>query len=91
MEQLSLFPDEETRPQVKRPKRNGGSNNPIVFHDYESFIAKFADNPKTTARPSIMRVGSFVPSSRTCSLTCIVSGVKSMNCFFLFLSISFFI
>lgn len=48
MEQLSLFPDEETRPQVKRPKRNGGSGNPIVFHDYESFIAKFADNPKTT-------------------------------------------
>ena len=48
MEQLSLFPDEETRPQVKRPKRDGGSNNPIVFHDYESFIAKFADNPKTT-------------------------------------------
>ena len=48
MEQLSLFPDEETRPQVKRPKNNGGSGNPIVFHDYESFIAKFADNPKTT-------------------------------------------
>ena len=48
MEQLSLFPDEETRPQVKRPTRNGGSGNPIVFHDYESFIAKFADNPKTT-------------------------------------------
>ena len=48
MEQLSLFPDEETRPQVRRPKRDGGSNNPIVFRDYESFIAKFADNPKTT-------------------------------------------
>ena len=47
MEQLSLFPDEETRPQVRRPTRNGGSGNPIVFHDYESFIAKFADNPKT--------------------------------------------
>lgn len=28
--------------------RRGGSQNPIVFHDYESFIAKFADNPKTT-------------------------------------------
>lgn len=48
MEQLSLFPDDEIRPQVKRPTRNGGSGNPIVFHDYESFIAKFADNPKTT-------------------------------------------
>ena len=48
MEQLSLFPDEEIRPQVKRPTRNGGSGNPIVFHDYESFISKFADNPKTT-------------------------------------------
>ena len=48
MNQPSLFPDEEIKPTVNRPKRNGGSGNPIVFHDYESFIAKFADNPKTT-------------------------------------------
>ena len=36
--------------QVAKPraKRSGGSGNPIVFHDYESFIAKFSDNPKTT-------------------------------------------
>lgn len=32
----------------KRVKRNGGSRNPIVFNDYESFLAKFKDNPKTT-------------------------------------------
>ena len=29
-------------------KRTGGSKNPIVFHDYESFIKKFTENPKTT-------------------------------------------
>ena len=28
--------------------RKGGSQNPIVFHDYESFLAKFTDTPKTT-------------------------------------------
>lgn len=32
----------------KRIKRNGGSRNPIVFNDYESFLAKFKENPKTT-------------------------------------------
>ena len=31
---------------VKR--RKGGSQNPIVFHDYESFVAKFQDKEKTT-------------------------------------------
>lgn len=29
-------------------KRKGGSQNPIVFHDYEGFIAKFQDKEKTT-------------------------------------------
>lgn len=29
-------------------RRRGGSMNPIVFHDYEGFLAKFKDNPKTT-------------------------------------------
>lgn len=29
-------------------KRTGGSNNPIVFNDYESFVAKFTDKAKTT-------------------------------------------
>jgi hypothetical protein len=48
MMQLSLFKEEEI-PQPPKPKgRNGGSGNPIVFHDYESFVAKFTDNPKTT-------------------------------------------
>lgn len=46
MNQLSLFDDIPTT-TVKRVPR-GGSQNPIVFRDYESFVAKFADNPKTT-------------------------------------------
>lgn len=29
-------------------KRCVGSQNPIVFHDYESFIAKFTNHPRTT-------------------------------------------
>ena len=29
-------------------KRTGGSQNPIVFHDYESFIKKFTEKTKTT-------------------------------------------
>lgn len=32
----------------RRKMRTGGSQNPIVFHDYESFIKKFTENPKTT-------------------------------------------
>lgn len=45
--QLTLFG--EDCGELERPKgKNGGSGNPIVFHDYESFIAKFNDNPKTT-------------------------------------------
>lgn len=44
-QQLNLFGEEETKPQVKR---TGSNRNSIVFHDYESFLAKFADNPKTT-------------------------------------------
>jgi hypothetical protein len=46
-QQLNLFGEEDI-PQPPRPKPKGGSGNSIVFHDYESFIAKFADNPKTT-------------------------------------------
>lgn len=46
--QLSLFGEEDI-PQPPKPKaRSGGSGNSIVFHDYESFIAKFSENPKTT-------------------------------------------
>lgn len=44
--QLSLFDDEVE--EIKRPTPKGGSTNPIVFHDYESYIAKFANQPKTT-------------------------------------------
>lgn len=45
--QTNLFDDDE---QIeKREKRqNGGSSNPIVFHDYESYLAKFEDKEKTT-------------------------------------------
>lgn len=46
--QLTLFPEEATRPKPRRPKPTGGSNNPIVFHDYESYIAKFQGKEKTT-------------------------------------------
>ena len=45
-QQLNLFGEEDLRPKPKRPAR--GSQSSIVFHDYESFLAKFADNPKTT-------------------------------------------
>lgn len=46
--QLDLFGEEDI-PQPPRPKgRSGGSGNPIVFHDYEAYLAKFADGPKTT-------------------------------------------
>lgn len=46
--QLPLFEASEPQPLslVKRPR--GGSNNPIVFNDYDSFIAKFTEKPKTT-------------------------------------------
>lgn len=34
---------------IKRRKiHNGGSQNPIVFHDYESYVAKFQKKEKTT-------------------------------------------
>ena len=44
--QLNLF--EENENTQKKKRRNGGSRNPIVFNDYESFIRKFTENPKTT-------------------------------------------
>ena len=44
--QLNLFGEEELRSVRTNP--SGGSNNPIVFRDYESFVAKFTDRPKTT-------------------------------------------
>ncbi len=44
--QLNLF--EEKVNTQKKARRNGGSANPIVFNDYESFIKKFTENPKTT-------------------------------------------
>lgn len=31
-----------------KKRRGGESMNPIVFHDYEGFLAKFTENPKTT-------------------------------------------
>ncbi len=46
MKQLDLFGEVVIQPN--RPKPSGGSSNPIVFRDYESFVAKFSDNPKTT-------------------------------------------
>ena len=46
--QLQLFGDDDIPRPPKPRKISGGSQNPIVFHDYESFVAKFADAPKTT-------------------------------------------
>ncbi len=59
--QLSLFDDTEENKagtpldqfeapeEEQTPKRlKGGSQNPIVFHDYESYVAKFREGPKTT-------------------------------------------
>ena len=44
--QLTIF-GHETAKQAKRT-HNGGSGNPIVFYDYDSFVAKFTDKAKTT-------------------------------------------
>ena len=33
---------------IRKQRLKGGSQNPIVFHDYKSFIAKFQDKEKTT-------------------------------------------
>ena len=47
MTQLTLFGDADI--MKKRVVRaSGGSGNPIIFRDYESYIAKFADKEKTT-------------------------------------------
>lgn len=35
-------------PEIKRKSHYGGSKNPIVFHDYESYVAKFQNKEKTT-------------------------------------------
>ena len=48
---LTLFDEYNTIGRdIKKAKRNnkGGSANPIVFHDYESYVAKFQDKEKTT-------------------------------------------
>jgi len=46
--QLTLFGDEpEVKKQAKRTHL-GGSSNPVVFTDYDSFVAKFTDKAKTT-------------------------------------------
>lgn len=47
MSELSLFGSEYDTGGAKRTPK-GGSGNPIVFHDYESYIAKFRDQAKTT-------------------------------------------
>lgn len=47
MKQLSLFSEDEFAPVVRR-KATGGSSNPIIFHDYESYVAKFQEKEKTT-------------------------------------------
>lgn len=45
--QYSLFGEEYAKPSVNKTK-SGGSSNPIVFRDYESYVAKFSKKEKTT-------------------------------------------
>ena len=45
--QMTLFGDEDLI-QKRAIRTSGGSANPIIFRDYESYIAKFADQEKTT-------------------------------------------
>lgn len=47
MTQMTLFGDAETLKKARKVHVNS-SGNPIVFRDYASFIAKFAEQPKTT-------------------------------------------
>lgn len=46
-QQLSLFGDDDLI-NKRVVRASGGSGNPIIFRDYESYIAKFADKEKTT-------------------------------------------
>ena len=47
--ELSLFPDIPATPKTQPATPRGGSQNPIVFHDYASYVAKFQkNNAKTT-------------------------------------------
>ena len=49
MKQLSLFNEPAAAPLAARRAPRGGSQNPIVFRDYASFVAKFhAEAAKTT-------------------------------------------
>ena len=52
MKAEELWLGEEFKPTgtntIRKTKRGGDSGNPIVFHDYESYIAKFQDKEKTT-------------------------------------------
>ena len=48
MKEQNLFSEEEFKVFERKKVGTGGSGNPLVFHDYESFIAKFTENPKTT-------------------------------------------
>lgn len=49
MKQLDLFGNECQPITAQRVKPSGGSQNPIVFRDYDSFVAKFSEgNAKTT-------------------------------------------
>lgn len=45
--QLNFFDDNRQDTKIRKVCREG-SKNPIVFHDYESYIAKFQQKEKTT-------------------------------------------
>lgn len=69
--QLSLFGDEDLI-QKRVVRESGGSGNPIIFYDYESYIAKFADKEKTTD-------DTFTPPDVFDAVVKYVSSVYDMN------------
>lgn len=48
MQQLLLFDEIQKPLAVKSAKRSGGSSNPIIFRDYESYMAKFQQGCEKT-------------------------------------------
>lgn len=48
MQILSLFDNESHQYPRRKRKPKGGSSNPIIFYDYESYVAKFQNKEKTT-------------------------------------------
>ena len=71
MKELDLFGNEVLYKNVKKP--TGGSSNPIVFKDYDSFVAKFSEgNSKTTD-------DCYTPRDVYEAVVCYVSTITDMD------------